>query len=59
MKITDYIKETQTEMRHVNWPTRKQVVAFTVLVIAFSLGIAFFLGFFDFLFAFLLELFLI
>ncbi|MBI1998950.1 MAG: preprotein translocase subunit SecE [Parcubacteria group bacterium] len=59
MKILDYINETRAEMRHVNWPTRKQTVSFTILVIAFSLGTAFFLGFFDFIFTFLLELFLI
>lgn len=59
MKILDYINETRAEMRHVNWPTRKQTASFTVLVIAFSLGVAFFLGFFDFIFTFTLEKFLI
>ena len=59
MKVLDYINETRAEMRHVNWPTRKQAVAFTVLVIALSLGVSFFLGFFDFVFTFLLERFII
>ena len=59
MKILDYIKETKAEMQHVNWPTRKQAIAFTILVIALSLGVSFFLGFFDFLFTILLEIFII
>ncbi len=59
MRILDYINETKAEMQHVNWPTRKQAVAFTILVIAFSLGVSFFLGFFDFLFTILLERFVI
>ncbi len=59
MKILDYIKETKAEMQHVNWPTRKQTASFTFLVIAFSLGASFFLGFFDFIFTFLLEKFII
>ena len=50
-RLTDYIKETRSEMKHVNWPTRKQAVTFTVIVIAISLGVAAFLGFFDYLFS--------
>ncbi len=51
MKVVDYIKETRTELKHVNWPTRKQAVVFTVVVIAVSVGVSLFLGFFDFLFS--------
>ena len=59
MKIIEYISETRAELRHVNWPTRKQVVSFTLLVAVFSLGVSFFLGFFYFLFTYILETFLI
>ncbi len=38
-------------MRHVTWPTRKQAVIFTILIIAVSIATAIFLGFFDFLFS--------
>ncbi len=31
--IKDYVQELQTEMRHVTWPSRKQVRATTVVVI--------------------------
>lgn len=49
MKLVDYIKETRGELRHVTWPTRKQAVVFTVLVIVISLLTAAYLGLFDFL----------
>ncbi len=32
--VKNYIQELQTEMRRVTWPTRKQVQATTVVVIA-------------------------
>jgi preprotein translocase SecE subunit len=50
-KIIDYIKETKTELGHVSWPSRKQTAVFTFLVILFSFGVAFYLGFFDYLFS--------
>ncbi|MEX0934088.1 MAG: preprotein translocase subunit SecE [Candidatus Paceibacterota bacterium] len=56
MSLFTYLQESKAEMRHVNWPTSKQTVIFTVLVVIISLVIAFFLGFFDFLFSRLLDL---
>ncbi len=50
MSVLSYIKETQAELRHVSWPTRAQTTVYTALVIAISLFIALYLGFFDFLF---------
>ena len=46
-----YLKDTRGELKHVSWPTQRQTSVFTVLVIAISLFTAFYLGFFDFLFA--------
>lgn len=42
-------------MKHVNWPTRKQAVAFTAVVIGLTLVFAVFLGAFDTVFRFGLE----
>jgi preprotein translocase subunit SecE len=56
MKITDYVKQTQVEMSHVNWPTREQTIRFTVLVIGVSLVTAALLGLADFVFSKLLTL---
>jgi preprotein translocase SecE subunit len=57
--MINYIKETQNEMKHVSWPTKRQVVTFTILVIIISLVISFFLGFFDGVFKSLLEKFIL
>jgi preprotein translocase subunit SecE len=50
-KIREYFGGIKGELKHVNWPTRKQSVAYTVLVIALSILVAYFLGVFDFLFS--------
>jgi len=54
--ISNYIKETQAEMKHVNWPSREQTIRFTALVIAVSLVTAALLGVCDFVFGKLLTL---
>ncbi|MFO0718675.1 MAG: preprotein translocase subunit SecE [Candidatus Paceibacterota bacterium] len=59
MKIIDYIKETKGELRHVSWSTRRQTIVYTSIVILISVGVAFFLGFFDFVFTNILEKFVI
>ena len=58
-KLANYIKETRVEMKGVKWPTRKQAVNYTLLVIGVSIGVAIFLGAFDMLFAYLLEKFVL
>lgn len=52
--ITRYINETRAEFKHVNWPTRKQAIAYSVAVIVISVLTAYFLGAFDYLFQTLL-----
>lgn len=56
MKLTEYIKDTQAEMKHVIWPTREQTVRFTLLVIIVCVVIAALLGLSDFVFSKLLTL---
>ena len=55
MKLIEYLRETRGEMKHVSWPTRRQVIGYTAIVIVISLITAVFLGFFDFIFSFLLD----
>ena len=50
MSFLQYLKDTRGELHHVAWPTRLQTIVYTVLVIALSLFIAAYLGFFDFVF---------
>ncbi|HEY4512666.1 MAG TPA: preprotein translocase subunit SecE [Candidatus Paceibacterota bacterium] len=49
-KIGNYLKEVKAEMAHVSWPTRKQTILFTGVVIALSLGMAIYLGLVDYIF---------
>ncbi len=46
----NYIKDTVAEMKHVSWPTNKQAITYTVLVVAVSAVAAVYLGLFDYLF---------
>lgn len=55
MSLIDYLRETRGELKHVSWPSREQTIAFTVIVIALSLAVGYFLGFFDSLFKLGLE----
>lgn len=58
MGVVDYIKDTKGEMKHVSWPTRTQSLLFAALIITVSLLTALYLGFFDFIFAQALNLFI-
>jgi preprotein translocase subunit SecE len=58
-KIKTFFKEVRLEFKRVNWLTRKETIRYTLIVIGLSLGVAIFLGFFDFLFNFLLTKFII
>jgi len=55
MKIIEYLKGVRGELKHVNWPTRSQATLFTIIVIVISFIVAYFLGFFDFIFSLGLE----
>ncbi len=58
-KVITFLLEAKVELSRVNWPTRKQITMYTLLVIAISLAVAFFLGSLDFLFSSLVTRFLI
>jgi len=47
------------EIKKVNWPTRQETIKYTLIVIGVSLGVAFYLGFLDFIFTFLINKFII
>ncbi|MFZ2300023.1 MAG: preprotein translocase subunit SecE [Candidatus Moraniibacteriota bacterium] len=58
-KAFTFLAEAKVELSRVNWPTRKQLIRYTLLVIAISLAVSLFLGSLDFLFSSLVERFLI
>lgn len=49
--VIEFIKDVRLEMNHVKWPTRKETIILTILVVIISFGAAYFLGLFDFLFS--------
>ncbi|MFZ2038505.1 MAG: preprotein translocase subunit SecE [Minisyncoccia bacterium] len=53
MKLIDYLRETKGELKHVSWPTKKQAVIFTVLVIIISVVTSLILSGFDFGFSYI------
>ena len=57
--ILTFLLEAKVELSRVNWPTRKQILRYTLLVIGISLAVALFLGGLDLLFSTLVERFLI
>ena len=59
MGFVKYIKETKAEMKHVSWPTKKQAMIYTVLVIAISLIVAVYVGLFDWFFTKVIDTFLV
>lgn len=58
-KIITFLKETKVELKKVNWPTRKQSIKYTLIVIGVSFAVAIFLGGLDFLFTWIISKFLL
>jgi len=58
-RFKNYLKETRQELRHVNWPSRRETIRFTLLVLGISAVIAAFLGLLDILFRYLLDKFVL
>jgi preprotein translocase subunit SecE len=59
MKLLDYIRDTKGEMKHVSWPTKSQATGYTILVLIISVILAFYLGFFDYIFTNIFDRFII
>ena len=57
--LIEYLKGSRAELKKVVWPTRAETIRYTLLVIGISLGVAFILGLFDILFAYIIKTFLI
>jgi preprotein translocase subunit SecE len=57
-RVSEYLKDTKGELKHVTWPAKKQAIVFTVVIIVFSFVVAAFLGAFDLLFTQILKSFI-
>ncbi|MBN2619897.1 preprotein translocase subunit SecE [candidate division WOR-3 bacterium] len=55
-KIIDYVKKVYLEMRKVTWPTRKELVNSTIVVVIISAIVALIIFVLDTVFSNLLQL---
>ena len=58
-KIDTFLKEVKSEIRKVNWPTTKETIRYTLIVLGVSVVTAIFLGGIDYLFTNFLNKFII
>ena len=58
-KVMQFLLEAKAEMLKVNWPTKKQTVNYTALVVAVSVVVAGFLGGLDSIFGYILRTYII
>ena len=49
-RFMNYLRATRGELKHVSWPTQRQTVIFTVLVIVISILTGLYLGALDIVF---------
>lgn len=50
-KITEYLNDTKTELKHVIWPSKNQTLYYTLIIIILSVVISYYLGIWDFIFS--------
>ena len=51
-KVFNYVRESRDELKKVVWPSRKETIKYTLIIIGISLAVAAFLGAVDFLLSF-------
>ncbi len=50
MGFIDYLRDTRGELRHVSWPSQRQTINYTIIVLVISIVTGLFLGLLDFAF---------
>lgn len=55
-RVSKYLREVRGEMRKVTWPTRKELIAYTGVVLFITAVIALFIGVVDLIIANLVRL---
>jgi len=56
MNLVTYLNETVNELKLVRWPTRRETINLTLIVIAISIIVGAYVGGLDFLFTNVLKL---
>ncbi|MEA1927437.1 MAG: preprotein translocase subunit SecE [Candidatus Auribacterota bacterium] len=54
-KIVQFVKEAKVELKKVNWPTRKELIDSTKVVLITSFLLAFFIFIVDFMLSHLID----
>jgi preprotein translocase subunit SecE len=54
-KIFSFLRESKTELKKVKWPTKRETLQYTLVVIIISLVVAIFLGGLDYFLSLLLK----
>ncbi|MCD5396099.1 MAG: preprotein translocase subunit SecE [Candidatus Pacebacteria bacterium] len=54
-RLIQYLKEVRIEAKKVNWPTRKEALRYTLIVIGIFVSVAIFLGTLDYIFTLILN----
>jgi len=54
-KLSNYFREALYELRKVTWPTKKQTLNYSIVVIAITIGMAVFFAVLDYIFTWLLS----
>ncbi len=49
--LIKYFNDTASEMKQVSWPTQKQSIFYTILVLIITLVVALYIGAFDYVFS--------
>ena len=58
-KIVTFLKEVRLETKKVNWPSRKETIKYTLIIVGVSLVVAAFLGGLDFIFTTIINKFIL
>jgi preprotein translocase subunit SecE len=54
-KLKNYFISSTREMKKVTWPTKKQTINYTIIVVALSVGIMLFFAILDYIFDLILK----
>lgn len=55
-KLVNYLKSSKDELKKVSWPTKKETIKLTLIVLGMSAFVAIFLGVLDYIFNFGLSI---
>ena len=58
-RVRNYLNEVWIELNRVDWPTRRELISSTIVVIVVLLVLAVYLGLFDYIYTVLIKRYLI